>query len=77
MTEPYHHPCPAARCMRLVSMTKLMCRQHWFMVPKPLRDDERNAWAGGMGAGSSAHRNAIMAAIAVVNEKLRQTGLDD
>jgi hypothetical protein len=40
------------------------------MVPKPLRDDAWGAWAGGMGAGSPEHHDAIMAAIEAVNAKL-------
>jgi hypothetical protein len=48
----------------------LMCRPHWFMVPKPLRDDVWNAYAGGMGAGSEEHTDAIMAAVGAVNEKI-------
>lgn len=49
----------------------LMCRPHWFMVPKPLRDAVYDAYAGGLGAGSPAHRDAILAAVEAVNAKLR------
>jgi hypothetical protein len=48
----------------------LMCRPHWFMVPKALRDAVWDAWAGGLGAGSPAHREAILAAVGAVNRKL-------
>jgi hypothetical protein len=64
------HECPAGRCTRRVGAHMLMCRPHWFMVPKPLRDDVWNAWAGGMGAGSPEHRDAIMAAVEAVNARL-------
>jgi hypothetical protein len=64
------HECPAAGCTRNVGQHMLMCRPHWFMVPKPLRDDAWGAWAGGMGAGSPEHHDAIMAAIEAVNAKL-------
>jgi hypothetical protein len=49
----------------------LMCRPHWYMVPKPQRDAVWDAWRGGLGAGSPAHREAILAAIEAVNAKLR------
>lgn len=64
------HECPATGCTRRVGIHMLMCRPHWFMVPKPLRDDVRDAYAGGMGAGSVEHVNAVRAAISAVNEKL-------
>jgi hypothetical protein len=48
----------------------LMCRSHWFMVPKPLRDDVWHAYAGGSGIGSQKHMLAIGAAIDAVNAKL-------
>jgi hypothetical protein len=52
----------------------LMCRSHWYMVPKPLRDAVWNAWANGRGAGSPAHRDAITEAIEAVNRKLEVSG---
>jgi hypothetical protein len=55
----------------------LMCRPHWFMVPKPLRDAVWNAWAGGLGRGSPAHRDAILAAVEAVNAKLRSKARDE
>jgi len=65
-----NHECPADRCSRSVPSHMLMCRNHWFMVPKPLRDDVWDAYAGGSGVGSDAHNEAIMAAIDAVNAKL-------
>ena len=32
------HPCFATGCHIHVPTTLLMCRRHWYMVPKPLRD---------------------------------------
>jgi hypothetical protein len=49
-----------------------MCRPHWYMVPAPLRSAVWNAWAGGIGAGTAAHRAAITAAIEAVNNKLAE-----
>lgn len=33
------HVCPGPGCKALVTPSRLMCRTHWFQVPKPLRDD--------------------------------------
>ena len=35
MTE---HTCHAMHCDTPVPPRRLMCRKHWYMVPKPLRD---------------------------------------
>jgi hypothetical protein len=64
------HNCPAAGCTRRVGQRMLMCRAHWFMVPKPLRDAVYDAYRDGLGAGSPAHRDAILAAVEAVNAKL-------
>ena len=64
------HECPATSCTRRVGAHMLMCRPHWFMVPKPLRDDVWDAYSGGAGAGSVEHVDAIRAAIAAVNARL-------
>ncbi len=32
------HTCHARNCTRAVPPKMLMCRQHWFTVPRPLRD---------------------------------------
>ncbi len=32
------HKCHATDCSRSVSPKMLMCRKHWYMVDKPLRD---------------------------------------
>lgn len=65
------HDCPAITCTRRVGRGQLMCRGHWFMVPKMLRDAVWDAWRGGLGAGSPAHRDAILAAVQAVNAKMR------
>ena len=31
------HICHARNCTVPIHQTMLMCRRHWFMVPKPLR----------------------------------------
>jgi hypothetical protein len=32
------HNCAAIGCHTQVAASMLMCRRHWYMVPKPLRD---------------------------------------
>ncbi len=63
------HECPAEGCTRAVSVSMLMCRPHWYMVPKPLRNAVLAAWADGGGQGSTAHRAAILLAIEAVNRR--------
>ena len=70
-----NHECPADGCDRDVSADMLMCRGHWYMVPKPLRNAVWNAWRGGAGAGSAQHTAAINAAIRSVNDKLAAKGV--
>ena len=41
-TPRNEHHCHARGCMVATRPEMLMCRRHWFMVPKPLRD---RVWA--------------------------------
>lgn len=68
-----NHDCPAKVCTKSVSQSMLMCRAHWYMVPKPLRNAVYDAWANGHGAGTPAHRAAILAAIEAVDKQLADT----
>jgi len=61
------HECPARNCTKRVEAGRLMCRDDWYRVPRPLRAAVWRAWDYGAGAGSEAHTAAIMAAIAAVN----------
>jgi hypothetical protein len=36
------HHCHATACKKSVPPEMLMCKRHWFMIPKPLRD---RVWA--------------------------------
>ena len=47
------------------------------MVPKPLRDAVYAAYRNGLGAGSPAHRAAVLEAIGAVNAKLTELNADD
>lgn len=41
------HGCYAPGCERSVPARMLMCRGHWFSLPKPLRDAIRAAYRPG------------------------------
>jgi len=43
-----------------------MCRSHWYMVPKELRDQVWATWRSGQGAFSSEHREAVRTAVTAV-----------
>jgi hypothetical protein len=64
---PGSHLCPAAGCRQPVSPDRLMCRPHWYQVPKPLRDAVWVTWRSGTGAGTPAHTAAILAAISAAS----------
>jgi hypothetical protein len=64
---PGSHLCPAPGCPQHVSADRLMCRPHWYAVPKPLRDAVWATWQSGRGAGTPAHTAAIRAAIAAIS----------
>lgn len=60
------HRCPIARCSRQIDLSRLMCRLHWYLVPKGLRDQVWATWRSGQGASSSEHRDAVHKAVIAV-----------
>lgn len=38
------YDCAILGCGRRIPTSQLMCREHWFMVPKPVRDRVNAAW---------------------------------
>lgn len=61
------HECPKVGCMLTVPDHQLMCRTHWFMVPKALRS---RVWETYKTAPlSDEHRDAMRDAIRSVNSK--------
>lgn len=64
---PGSHLCPASGCRRPVSPDRLMCRPHWYQVPKPLRDAVWATWRSGAGIGTREHIDMVMAAIAAAS----------
>jgi hypothetical protein len=64
------HTCPGPGCKRQVPQHMLMCRNHWYQVPRDLRSDVWNAWQDGAGAGTIEHTEAILAAIKSIGGRI-------
>jgi len=58
--------CPIAGCAREIDPSRLMCRCHWYTVPKELRDRVWATWRSGQGAYSHEHQNAVRLAMSAV-----------
>jgi hypothetical protein len=58
------HDCPVAGCAVKVPRTRLMCKGHWYSVPKPLRDEVWRAYRNGVASVEylEARERAIAAA---------------
>jgi hypothetical protein len=61
------HRCPGPGCAAEVDPSMLMCPQHWYQVPKPVRSAVWRTWRRGAGSGTPAHQAARAAAIAAVS----------
>ena len=65
---------PAGRCRMPgcpagVGRLRLMCRPHWYQVPKPLRDRVWATWRSGAGMFTPEYRQAVREAIAAVQAR--------
>jgi hypothetical protein len=64
--------CPVAGCTKGRGDRQLMCKSHWYMVPKELRDrvwaTAKKMWAGAEG-GAEEWEEARDAAVAAVEQK--------
>jgi hypothetical protein len=58
--------CRIPGCPAQVGRRRLMCRPHWYQVPKPLRDLIWATWRSGAGVLDPAYRRAIAQAVAAV-----------
>jgi hypothetical protein len=56
--------CSVPGCSRPIDPTRLMCRFHWYAVPKEIRDRVWATWRSGQGALSPEHGQAVRDAIA-------------
>jgi hypothetical protein len=55
--------CAVSGCGDQIDPTRLMCRRHWYQVPKRLRDKVWRTWRSGREANSCAHQQAVLQAI--------------
>jgi len=55
--------CPVPGCHALIDPSRLMCRSHWYLVPKQIRDRVWATWRSGQGAFSSEHLETVRMAI--------------
>jgi hypothetical protein len=63
--------CLVRRCRQLIDPSRLMCRQHWYLVPKGLRDLVWASWRSGAGAFLRDHQDAVRLAIRLAGLRLR------
>lgn len=55
-------------CRVRIDPSRLMCRSHWYLVPKQLRDQVWATWRSGEGALSPEHQEAVRLAITVCRD---------
>jgi hypothetical protein len=60
--------CPVSGCTEQVDPSRLMCRGHWYRMPRQLRDLVWATWRSGDGALSSEHLEAVCLAISAAAE---------
>ncbi len=58
--------CRIPGCRAVVGRRRLMCRPHWYQVPKPLRDLIWATWRSGAGAFTPGYLQAVRQAVAAV-----------
>jgi hypothetical protein len=71
MTDTAAHECPGPGQhypRPEVDPDKLACLRHWRQVPGPVQAAVYRTWDHGLGAGSAAHRAAMLAAIRAMRE---------
>jgi hypothetical protein len=56
--------CPVPGCGEPIDRTRLMCRRHWNLAPKQLRDQVWSTWHSGCGATACEHQQTVLEAIA-------------
>jgi hypothetical protein len=50
------HDCPHPTCGRQVPLTQFACRNHWYRIPKDMRDA---IWAGYRSGDTLGHMQAM------------------
>jgi hypothetical protein len=61
--------CRIPACPASVAPGRLMCRPHWYQVPKLLRDRIWATWQSGAGALSPEYRQAVRDAVTAVQAR--------
>ena len=61
------HKCHAQGCIVEVPPKMLMCRRHWFMVPKPLREEVWRTYRPGQEIDKSPTAEYMLAQGAAVS----------
>lgn len=59
--------CSIPGCGNQIDPSRLMCRAHWYVVPKTMRDRVWATWRSGQGAFSAEHQDAVRVAVAAVH----------
>jgi hypothetical protein len=60
--------CPVTGCGEQIARSRLMCRRHWYLVPRQLRDRVWATWRSGDGVRSAEHQEAVLMAIAACQD---------
>jgi len=68
--------CPVPGCRARIDPSRLMCRGHWYLVAKPLRDRVWATWRSGQGALGREHQDAVLMAIDACQEAAAKTARD-
>lgn len=66
--------CPIGGCGDPIDRSRLMCRKHWYLVPRKLRDRVWATWRSGDGARRAEHQEAVLTAIAACQDALARGG---
>ena len=69
------HDCPARGCPQRVPVHMLMCRPHWFMVPRAERQAVWAAWEGGSGTAWSNVPDQDLTVVVLTQRAPDQTGM--
>jgi hypothetical protein len=64
--------CPVTGCDAVIGSARLMCRRHWYHVPKLTRDRVWATWRSGTGMFTPAHRQAARSALAAASAAQRK-----
>lgn len=69
------HKCHALRCTTSVPPKMFMCRKHWYMVPKPLRDLIWHHYRPGQEIDKDPSQAYVQVAVAAVNAVADKEGI--